>query len=62
MSAISRIDRKARFSTISARREGERARRYGRGMSANPHPIGTLERQSWDTGWRFENNKLTPKS
>lgn len=61
MSAVSRIDRKARTAMTIARREGERARRYGRQMSANPHPMGTLERQSWDTGWRFENNKLTLK-
>jgi|GEM_PF-4189923 len=61
MSSLSRFDRNARRAAQQARREGERARRLGRLMDSNPHPHQTIERQSWDTGWRFENNKLTLK-
>lgn len=61
MSALSRFDRSAKRAAQLARREGEKARRQGRIMAANPYPSMTIERQSWDTGWRFENNRLTLK-
>lgn len=51
------LDITARQSLSIARDKGIIARFLGSPMETNPYPRGTMERASWDGGWRTQDFK-----
>lgn len=53
----SSIDQDARRAQDRAKSLGALARGRRQSMDTNPNPRGTLERHSWDSGWRIEDSR-----